>query len=136
VLLEELPYAVRNVLLYFFLLFVFRVLLRNQWAAFIAFTAMFGLLSWLGNEDSQLLAAVTAVLYFGSGGFVVLRWGLLSFAVAHFISATLINAPMTFDTDAWYFGNIVLLIGIALALPAWALYTSLGGKLWNSDALT
>ena len=136
VLLEEIPYAVRNALLYFFLLFVLRVLLGNQWAAALAFTGTFTLLNALGNQDSPWLGAAIGFLYFGTGALVVLRWGLLSFAVAHFISSTLMSLPATFDLSVWYFGNMVLLAAVAVALAAWGFYTSLGRRLWSSEALS
>ena len=135
VVLEQAPYAIRNVLLYFFLLFVLRLLLRNQWAAALTFAGLIALLNALGNEQSPWLGALTGFLYFGSGAVAVLRWGLLSFAVAHFVTAILIVIPTTLDTSAWYFGNTLLLLAIAVGLSAWGFYTSLGGKLWAGEAL-
>jgi len=85
VVLEVAPYAMRNVLLFFFLLFVLRVLLRNQWIAALAFAGIFSVLGALGNEDRPWLDAILSFLYFGTGAVVVLRWGLLSYAVAHFV---------------------------------------------------
>jgi hypothetical protein len=73
--------------------------------------------------------------YFGTGAIVVLRWGLLSYAVAHFITSIVLSLNATLDTSAWYFGNTLLLAGIALTLAGWGLYTSLGGKLWTTEAL-
>jgi protein kinase-like protein len=128
VVLVQIPYAIRNVLLYFFLLFVFRVLLRNQWAAALAFVGLFTLLNALSN-DSPWLGALMGFTYFGTGAIVVLRWGLLSFAVAHLVTALLVSLPATLDTSAWYFGNMVLLVAIPLVLAGWGLYRSLGGKL-------
>jgi serine/threonine-protein kinase len=135
-LLEEMPYAVRNVLLYFFLLFIFRVLLRNQWAAALAFAGLFTVLNGLGNDEEPWISALMGFLYFGTGALVVLRWGLLAYAVGHFVSAILLNLPATLDTSAWYFGNVVLLAGVCVALTFWGLYTSLSGKLWAAEALT
>jgi serine/threonine-protein kinase len=135
VVLGQAPYAIRNVLLYFFLLFVLRVLLRNQWAAALAFVGMFTLLSALGEEDTPWLGALMAFLYFGTGAIVVLRWGLLSYAVAHFVTAILVSLPATLDTSAWYFGNMLLLAAIAVALAGWGFYTSLGGRLWSSNVM-
>jgi len=80
--LRGVPYAIRNVLFYFFLLFLLRVFLRREWAAALAFATGFGLLSALSNDDDRWLSAALTFLYFGSGAFVVLRWGLLAFAVA------------------------------------------------------
>jgi serine/threonine protein kinase len=135
VVLVQLPYAIRNVLLYFFLLFVLRVLLRNQWAAALAFVGMFTLLNALSN-DSPWLGALMGFAYFGTGAIVVLRWGLLSFAVAHFVTALLVNLTATLDTSAWYFGSMLLLVAIPVVLAGWGLYTSLGGRLWSTEALS
>jgi len=115
---EEVPYAIRNVLFYFFLLFLFRVLLRSAWAAVVAFGGMFALLSAPG--DARWIGALMAFVYFGLGAFVVLRWGLLSYAVGVFVSELLINLPATLDTSTWYFGNMLLLVAIAVALASWA----------------
>jgi len=71
--------------------------------------------------------------YFGSGAIVVLRWGLLSFATAHFMTAIVLSLPPSLDTSAWYFGNILVFVAIVVVCGTWALYTSLGGKLWNAD---
>src|SRR4029077_2278940 len=45
--LQEAPYAIGNVLLYFFLLFVLRVVLRSQWRAALGFAAIFMVLNAL-----------------------------------------------------------------------------------------
>src|SRR4030095_2213329 len=136
VALQQAPYAIRNVLLYFFLLFVLRVLLRNQWAAALAFVGMFSVLGALGNENRPWMDAILSFLYFGTGAVVVLRWGLLSYAVAHFVSSILMNIPATLDTSAWYFGNMLLLVGLVVGLTMWGFYTSLGGRLWAGDTVT
>ena len=122
--LRGVPYAIRNVLLYFFLLFLLRVFLRHEWAAALAFATGFGLLSALSNDDDRWLSAVLTFLYFGSGAFVVLRWGLLAFAVAAFMTELLMDVPATLDSSAWFFGNMLLLMAIAAGLAGWALYAS------------
>jgi hypothetical protein len=136
VVMEEVPYAVRNVLFYFFLLFLFRVLLRNQWAAALAFAGFFALLSALGEDDGpRWLGPLLGFLYFGSGAYAILRWGLVSFAVAIFMSEILLSLPATLDGSAWYFGNMMLLVAIAVGLTSWGLYTSVAGRLWKLDPL-
>jgi hypothetical protein len=134
VVLEEAPYAIRNVLLYFFVLFVLRVLFRNQWAGAIAFTAFWTILNALGN-DRVWLGALAGLLYFGTAAFVVLRWGLLSFAVGGFVSSLLFDVPVTLDASAWYFGNMMLLLTIVVALALWGFYTSVGGRMWRESKI-
>ena len=56
---------------------------------------------------------------------VVLRYGLLALTAA-FCVAGLIGSPLSLHTDAWYFGNVAFLYGSAIALAAWAFYTSTG----------
>ncbi len=122
--LRGVPYAIRNVLLYFFLLFLLRVFLHSEWAAALAFAAGFGLLSAVSNNEDRWLSAALTFLYFGSGAFVVLRFGLLAFVVALFMSELLMDVPATLDSSAWFFGNMLLLMAIAVGLAAWALYIS------------
>jgi hypothetical protein len=128
VVLQAAPYAIRNALLFFFLLFVLRVVLRNQWAAALAFAGIFSVLGALGDENRPWFEGTVSFLYFGTGAVVVLRWGLLSSAVANFVTSILMNIPATLDTSAWYFGNMLVLLAIAVGLATWAFYTSLASK--------
>ncbi len=121
--LEGVPYAMRNVLFYFFLLFLLRVMLRREWPAAAAFAGLFAVLGALGNDGHPWVNAAVALVYFGSGAVAVLRWGLLSYAVGIFISELLVKLPATLDSSAWYFGNMLTIVGIAVALASWGLYT-------------
>jgi serine/threonine-protein kinase len=131
VVLEELPYAIRNVLLYFFVLFVFRVMLRRELAAVLAFTAFLTLINALGNDDAWQ-GALLGLAYFGTAAYVVRRWGLLPFVVGAFVSPLLFDFPATLDTSAWYFGNMLVLIALVIGLAFWGLYTSMAGRLWKA----
>jgi Protein kinase domain len=132
-LLQGVPYAIRNVLFYFFLLFVLRVLLRSQWAAAAAFTAMFAVLGALGSSDQPVSNALLAILYFGIGAVAVLRWGLLTYTVGVFLSDLLLKLPATLDTSAWYFGNMLLIVGIAVGFAFWGAYTAVPHD-WKASA--
>jgi serine/threonine-protein kinase len=134
IVFEAGPYATRNAMLFFFMLFALRRLLRNQWAAAVAFAALFAVMNALGNEDAPWIGPLVGFLYFGSGAFAVLRWGLLSFAVGVFVSAVLISLPATLDTSAWYFGHNLLIVALVVALAAWGLQASVGGRLWQPPA--
>jgi serine/threonine-protein kinase len=136
VVLQEGFYAIRNVLMYFFVLFVMRMMLRRQWAAVIAFTAFFTVLQALGNER-MWVGVVLGLLYFGTAAVVIVRFGgLLAFVVGAFVSSLLFDVWVTRDTSAWYFGNTVLLVAIVLGLTVWGFYTSSAGHLWGSSAKT
>ena len=121
--LQGVPYAVRNAFFYFFLLFLLRVVLRRQWIAALAFVALFALLGALGNDRSPWVNAAVSLLYFGSGAVAVLRWGLLSYAVGIFTSELLLKLPATLDSSAWYFGNMLTIVAVAVALASWGFYT-------------
>jgi hypothetical protein len=122
--LQAVPYAIRNVFFYFFLLFVLRVVLGRQWAAAAAFAGLFALMGALGNNGNPWVNAAVAVVYFGSGAVVVLRWGLLAYAVGLIISDLLVTLPATLDSSAWYFGNMLTVVLVAVALASWGVYTA------------
>jgi serine/threonine-protein kinase len=128
VVLEAAPYAVRNAFLYFFLLFVLRVLLRSERLAALAFVSAFALLSLLTEEEQPILNAAVVFLFFGSGAFVVLRRGLLSYVVGIFFATVLMQALPTLDASVHYFANAMLVLAIPLALTGWGLYTSLAPR--------
>lgn len=128
IVLQEAVYAIRNVLLYFFILFALRMMLRNQWAAMIAFTAFFTVLNALGN-DRIWLGAVIGFLYFGTASLVIVRFGgLLAFVVGTFVSSLLFDVVITLDSSAWYTGSNALVIAVVAALAAWAFYTATGRR--------
>jgi Protein kinase domain len=125
VVLQGVPYAMRNVLFNFFLLFLLRVVLRRQWPAAAAFAGLFALLGALDNDGPAWVSAAVAFVYFGSGAVVVLRWGLLAYAVGIFVSELLLKLPATLDSSAWYFGNMLTILAVAVALASWGFYSVL-----------
>jgi hypothetical protein len=133
VALDEAPYAIRNVLLYFFILFGLRVLLRRQWAAAAAFVAFLAILNALGN-DRPWIGALLGLVYFAPWAFVILRWGLLPFAVGAFVSSLLFDVIATLDGSAWYLANTLLLIAVVVGCACWGFYTAVGGRLWSAEA--
>jgi serine/threonine-protein kinase len=128
--LQEAVYAIRNSLMYFFILFVLRMLLRSQWAAVIVFTGFFTLLNALGN-DIVWLGGVIGLLYFGTAAFVIVRFGgVLAFVVGSFVSSLLFDIVPTLDSSAWYFGSNLLILAVVVALAGWAFYTATGRRVW------
>jgi hypothetical protein len=133
VVLQEGLYAIRNVLLYFFVLFVLRMTLRRQWAAILVFIAFFTLLNALGNERVWLGGAIGAV-YFGSAAFVIVRFGgLLAFVVGNFVLSLLFDMIPTLDSSAWYAGSNVFILAVVVGLTIWAFYTATGGRLFAPE---
>jgi serine/threonine-protein kinase len=130
--LMRLAYAIRSALFFFFLLFLFRALLRNRWAAAFAFAVLFAALNALSSTN-PLTDSTTTLVYFGLVGFAVLRWGLLSLTVSVFVGDLFLNMPTTRDFSAWYSGNMLLLVGLVIVLAGWAFYTSVGRQLFRKD---
>jgi len=130
------PSAWRNALLFLFLLYLLRAVLRNQWIAAAAFTAVFLPLS--GISSSHLLLDLTAAsLAWGITAIVLLRWGPLALAMQHWFYATLTRVPITTHTGAWYYGSAIWMLVLLVAMAAWALRTSMKGqRLLRTDLFT
>jgi hypothetical protein len=131
--LTYIPYAIRTSLFFFFLLFVLRVLLRNQWLAGAAFVLILSSLNALAS-DHPLIGGTVSLLIFSLAAVVVLRWGLLALAVACFLNNLLVSVPVTFNSSAWYFPSTLFVLVTVLALTAWAFRSSIAGqRLWKPD---
>jgi hypothetical protein len=133
--LEIVARAIRSGLFFFLLLFIWRVVLRRQWAAAVAFAAVpFALLDLVGSDvpwtDVPRTFAIMLI-----AALVAVRWGLVSLAVGLGVTNLLLSMPLSSDLSAWYFGNAMLCIGLAAATATWAFYTSIGGRLWKGDLL-
>jgi hypothetical protein len=132
-ILTFVPYSARNTLLFFFLLFLLRVLLRNQWAAAAGFAAIFAVLTSVNNSDF-LIALVVNLVIWGSRAVMVLRCGLLSLAAGLLVNDLLLNVPVTGNTGAWYFGNSAFMLAVVVALAVWATRTSIQGRrVWERE---
>jgi hypothetical protein len=120
VLLQQVPYAARNTLFFLFLLFLARLLLRNQWAAAVAFALVFTVLTssgaWVELAVGFTIELIVAV--------VILRWGLLAGAVAYWID-NVMDLPLTSHTSAWYYSPALAALALFAAIAVSAFRTSL-----------
>jgi hypothetical protein len=123
-------YAVRSALLFFYLLFVLRVVLRNEWAAALAFVLLFAVLDAL-DSARPLFEGLSTFLYFSMLAAAVLRWGLTALTVSLLVANLLVSIPTTADTGVWYFGAVVVVVAIPLILAGWGFYRAVGGRLWE-----
>jgi hypothetical protein len=131
--LLNIPGSIQGTLLFFFLLFVLRVLLRKEWLAGIVFVAIWATLKTLGSDHVLIDATAWALLY-GVAAIVVFRVGLVALAAAIFCTDLLLNVPLTMDFSAWYVGNSLFPLLSVVALAGWGFYSALAGrKLWNAD---
>ena len=110
-----------------FILFLLRALLRNEWAAAVAWVLLVTAFTAAGSRFDPV--AIVGVLIFSSlAVFVMFRFGLLALVANVVVFNILQNFPLTTQWSAWYSG--VGLAGILLiaALALYGFYTSLGGR--------
>jgi len=132
-LLLHVPGSVRNALAFFFLLFLLRVILRNQWLAGAAFIVIFLATSVL-NSGQPLVDGTEGLLVYSLAVLAVLRMGLLPLGIAFFVEGTLSSAPITIHPSDWYFNSTVFMLGCIVALATWAFFTATAGqRLWKQD---
>jgi serine/threonine-protein kinase len=125
--------SVQGTLLFFFVLFLLRVLLRRPWLAGAAFVALFGASRVLGNEYA-VVQIPTSIAIFGIAAFAVVRFGLVALAAGLFTVDVIISAPATASLTSWYAGATAFVYLSVLGLAAWGFYTARGGRpLWRGD---
>jgi len=131
--LLHIPAAIQGTLLFFFLLFVLRVLLRKEWLAAIVFVALWVALKTLGSDYPWIEGPAWTLLY-GVAAIVVFRLGFVAFAGGLFVTDVLLNVPLTLDFSSWYASGTLLPLLIVAALAVWGFYNALAGqKLWKSE---
>ena len=112
---------------FFFLMFVFRVILRNQWLAAAAFVAFWTATKAYDNHHFLLIVPAYVAVY-SIAAFVVLRFGFIALAVGIFTVDLLANIPMTTDLSSWYIGSPVFVLLLVAAMAVWGCSAALGGQ--------
>jgi serine/threonine-protein kinase len=121
--LENIPAVVSNTLLLFFAIFLLRLLLRSDWLAGAAFTALFVGAAVVGGASNTDIF-FTAVVY-ASSAFVAIRFGLLALAGILLFDTMLGDMPASFDSSAWYYPWFVLMVLLCAAATLWAFVESI-----------
>lgn len=123
----------QGTLIFFFVLFLLRVLLRKTWPATVVFVGIWVFYKSLGAQHLALHVP-TMVLLYGSAAFVMVRFGLIALISGFFVTDLLVNLPMTSDFSSWFVGSGIFAYAMVLVLALWAFHTALGGhKLWKED---
>jgi serine/threonine-protein kinase len=131
--LIHIPGAIQGTLLFFFLLFVLRVLLRKEWLAAMVFVALWVALKTLGSDYPWIDGFAWTLLY-AVAAIVAFRFGFVALAVSLFVTDTLLNVPLTLDFSYWYASNTLLPLLSVAALAVLGFYNSLAGqKLWKAE---
>jgi serine/threonine-protein kinase len=125
--------SVRLTLVFFFMLFILRVLLRNQWLAAGAFVAVWTGLQTLGSSHPWIALPVLIAIY-SIAAVALVRFGLVTLAVAAYTTDSIGNVPITLNPSAWYFGSTVFVLASVVLLAAWAFHAATAGrKLFAAD---
>ena len=126
-MLNVVPAALSNSMIFFFMLFLLRVLLRKQWIAAMVFVVITSIVAAIGSATPWMDIPGYA-LYFGVLAFVLLRFGLLAAIVANASLELLSACPPTLDIFAWYIGLVPIpLVAVGL-IAIYGFRTSLAGR--------
>lgn len=124
----------------FFLLAMFRSLVRKPWLGTVAFVVfawsvtLFRDWAWGGRPDWIAVAALTASVAIVTC--VALRFGLLVVVVMQCVQRFLNHTILTTDFAEWYGRSSLLAVLVVSALTIWAFRVSLGGRpLLNTGAV-
>jgi hypothetical protein len=132
--LRQWPGSILSTLVFFFVLFGLKVLLRKEWIAAIVFMAIFAVPRAL-NSTFMATELPLQILVYAIAVLLVLRFGLVSLACAIFTVDLMTNLPFSADFSAWYMTTSILAVLSVVALAGWGFYYSLGGEpLWTVEA--
>lgn len=131
--LTHIPASIRATLMFFFILFILRVVLRNKWVAAAVFVALWTAVQTLGSAHPASEIPIVIAVYV-IAAVALTRFGLITLAAAVFTTDSIGGVPITLNPSIWYFGSTVLVVGAVVVLAAWAFQASLAGrKLFSAD---
>jgi Protein kinase domain len=110
----------------FFIFFVVRLLLRNEWLAVGAIVLLFGLPALF--VENPVLHAVENMLVFGTALLLLVRFGLLALLVALCVNNVLQAYPLTGHLSEWYAQPTIIVFIMVTALAVFGFYTATAGK--------
>jgi len=129
----QIPGAVRITLVFFFMLFILRALLRNQWIAAAVFVAIWTALQGLQNSH-PLIAVPALIAIYSIAAIALVRFGLVTLAIAAFTTDSIGSLPITMNPSIWYFGSTAFVVASIVVLAAWAFHTATAGrKIFEAD---
>ena len=127
--------TIQTTFIFFFLIVLLRVLVKNRWLAGAIFVLLFTAPKILGSEHLLIELPIWLIIY-GVAAFAVVRFGLIVLAGAVLTVDVLLNVPITLDFFNWYATRALFVVLSFVAIAAWGFYTSLAGqRLWKDDIL-
>jgi predicted Ser/Thr protein kinase len=119
--------SLQATLIFFFLMFVFRMVLRKPWLAALAFVAFWTFAKSV-NEHHLAYSIPFTIAIYGIAAFMVLRFGFITLAVGIFTADLLGGVPMTTDFSSFYIGAPVFVFLLIAGLAVWGAYSALAGQ--------
>jgi hypothetical protein len=120
-------YRLLLALAFLFFLFLFRALLRKEWAAAVAWVLFLTVLFSVGSESVPVHLVNTLILNVVTV-FLIRRLGLLWLMVSFVFVGLLSEFPLTAQMSSWYAGLSLAGVVLMAAITLYAFYTSLGGR--------
>jgi len=125
--------AIQATLVFFFTLFLLRVLLRRPWIAAAAFVAVFAMPGILGARHFAV-EAPTEIAVYAIAMIAVLRFGLVTLAVGIWTVDFLLSIPFTASLGSWYASAPIFALALILGAAGWGFHTALAGRpLWTGE---
>jgi serine/threonine protein kinase len=124
--LVAVPNAIFTAMLFFFMLFLLRLVLRREWIAGVAFVAILAFAT-TGGSTTPLVDYPLNALAFGVLAFTLLRFGLLATMVTSAV-AQVVALGWLLDFSAWYAGMAFLPFLLIALLVIYGFRVSLGGR--------
>jgi hypothetical protein len=113
-------------LVLFFIFFLVKLVLRNQWLAVAATVALFSFPTAFG--ENPVLHVVEGVLVFGTALLILVRFGLLALLVGLTLNNVLEAYPLTGHFAEWYAQPTIIVFAMIVALAVFGFYTATAGK--------
>jgi serine/threonine-protein kinase len=110
-----------------FLIFLGRTLLRKQWLAAGVIVISLAAIN-AANAINPFIGWPVNIAFFGVAVFILMRFGLLSMAVALFISIFTGQFPLTSDWSVWYSGEMAFTAIVVLAFALFGFRTAQAGQ--------
>ena len=133
VCLSTIVSSIQTTFVFFFLIVLLRVLVKNRWLAASIFVLLFTVPKVLGTDHPLMEIPVWLVIY-GVAAIAMVRFGLIVLALGVLTVDALLNVPITLDFSNWYATRSLSVLLSFVAIAAWGFYTSLGGqRLWKED---
>ena len=112
---------------FFMLFFLCRLVGRRLWVTCGLFVLIFVVLSWLSSQH-PVYDVADAFLIFSLFTFVMVRYGLVTFAAMTLASNVLGQYALTWDFSAFYAGSSILALVSIAAIAGLAFRYALGGQ--------